>query len=372
MTVFDSPFVYHAWLSSVQLPPELLQEVLRLHGSPAAVFSAVAENDKTTLEMLPEKYLAKLRANAVHSVLAGFDRLMSVYRIRALSVSDGVFPEALTQIPDPPAILFYQGDTECLQRRMLSVVGSRAASYSGQKAARNLAKELSFHGVSVVSGMACGIDASAHWGCIEGGSPTLAVTGCGLDIVYPRENQKLHDEILGNGGLIVSEYIPGEKPYGWHFPVRNRILTGLGKALILVEARIRSGSMTSVQHALDQGRDVFVYPGDPESGSFEGNHLLLREGAVYFTNASDILEDMGWLDNQPIVRQNIDCSSTFPAFSQAEESVIRALRPGTLGFEQLLDLCGLSPAELMSTLTILQVKGIVESLPGKSYQIKIS
>ena len=155
------------------------------------------------------------------------------------------------------------------------------------------------------------------------------------------------------------------------FPFRNRIITGLANALVVIEAKIRSGTMTSVHHALNQGKDVFVYPGDPTSPYSEGNHQLLREGALYFTTAEDILEDLGWLDNTEIIRQNSGCSDRTEGMSMPEEAaVISALKPGKLSFEQIVNLCGLPPAALMSTLTMLQIKGVVEALPGKKYQLK--
>ena len=194
--------------------------------------------------------------------------------------------------------------------------------------------------------------------------------GCGPDINYPADNQRLRDEILKKGGLILSEYGPGEKAYGWHFPVRNRIITGLSKALILVEAKIRSGSMTSVQHALDQGKDVFVYPGDPSSDKYEGNRQLLREGGIYFTSAEDILEDLGWLDNPTAVMQNSECSQGGKHVSKEENCVIEALRSGPLGLEQLLSATAMEPPKLLSTLTILQIQGRIEAMPGKRYILK--
>jgi DNA processing protein len=194
-----------------------------------------------------------------------------------------------------------------------------------------------------------------------------------LDIVYPSINIRLRDNILEHGGLLISEYAPGEKPVGWHFPFRNRIITGLAKALIVIEAKIRSGTMTSVQHALDQGKDIFVYPGDPASPFFEGNHLLLREGAQYFTTAMDILEDLGWLDNPEIIGQNSVCSGrAIKPSTPEEETVLSALSPGKLSFEQIAERCDLAPATLLSTLTMLQIKGAIEALPGKLYQINDS
>ena len=194
--------------------------------------------------------------------------------------------------------------------------------------------------------------------------------GSGLDRPYPRDNLALRNRILEKGGLILSEYAPGESALGWHFPVRNRIITGLSRALILMEAKIRSGSMTSVNHALAQGKDVFVYPGDPASECFEGNHQLLREGGIYFTSARDILEDLHWLDNPSAVRQNSDCVQEYKPSTPEEDKLIRALKPGTMSFEQLIVCTGMNPSSLMSTLTVLQIRGIIEALPGKQYQLK--
>ena len=170
--------------------------------------------------------------------------------------------------------------------------------------------------------------------------------------------------------MIISEYAPGDKALGWHFPVRNRIIVGLSKALILMEARIRSGSMTSVNHALSQGKDVFVYPGDPASENYEGNHQLLREGGIYFTSARDILEDLHWLDNPSTVRQNSECVQEYKPSTPEEEKVIEALKPGCISFEQMIISTGMNPSTLMSTLTVLQIRGIIEALPGKQYQLK--
>ena len=364
-----SAFVYHAWLASAVLPSEVTRNLLQEYGEPSAVYQAFLDSG-SRLPGVNGQALQTLRKNASAAELNRYRELISRYGISAFTLSESIYPEALKNIPDPPAILFFRGNPQCMTRKLLSMVGSRSASYIGRETAQKLAKELSDHGVSIVSGMAGGIDTAAHTGCLEGKSPTIAVTGCGLDKIYPSDNKQLHDRILDNDGLILSEYAPGEKPLGWHFPHRNRILTGLAEALILVEAKIRSGSMTSVQHALDQGKDVFVYPGDPRLPHFEGNRQLLREGAIFFTSSEDILGDLHWLDNQPIIRQNSDCSQTGFQASPEEVKVLRALEPGDLGFEQLSQITGFAPASLLSTLTMLQIRGEVEALPGKRYQLK--
>ena len=365
----SSGYLYHAWLASASLPPEQTKQLLDEYRTPENIFHEFKSGSRP--EGIAPAGIKALVKNASDQNLATLDGLLMQHHIRAFTVLDTEYPDALLKMQEPPAVLFYQGDLQCMKRRLLAMVGSRAASYDGQRAARKIAGDLSRKGVGIVSGMAGGIDTASHTGCIEGGSPTIAVTGCGLDIVYPSGNAKLRDSILKNNGLLLSEYAPGEKPIGWHFPFRNRIITGLAQALIVIEAKIRSGTMTSVQHALNQGKDVFVYPGDPTSPYYEGNHQLLREGALYFTTGGDILEDLGWLDNPEIIGQNSDCSGrTAPSLTSEEKAVFEVLKPGRLGFEQIAERSGLSPATLMSALTMLQIKGTIEALPGKQYQLK--
>lgn len=370
MNSASSGWVYDAWLASACMPSHMLIKLLEQYQDAEACFSAFTKHDPFIRETIPPRFFRILDMNSSDSVLSVYRRKIEKNGIHVIEFNDGSYPDRLKEIDEPPAILFYQGNPDCLESRTAAIVGSRAASYSGLKAAEKLAEELSRHGITIISGMACGIDTAAHTGCLKGRSPTIAVTGCGLDRVYPADNFVLRDRILEQNGLILSEYAPGEKPAGWHFPVRNRIISGLAEAMILMEAKIRSGSMTSVQHALNQGKDLFVYPGEPDSEMFSGNHQLLREGGIYFTSAEDILEDMHWLDNPSSVRQNSDCSSAASASGPEEQTVAEALKPGARSFEQLLNLTALPPAVLMSTLTIMQIKGMIESLPGKQYQIR--
>ena len=361
---------YDAWLASACMPSGLVRKMLDLYGSSEACYEAFQRHDDQILIMITPRFRHLLSGISSSESLSKMQDKINRHLVKSVCFSDTLFPEQLFFMQDPPAILFYQGEPSCMKRKILAMVGSRAASYTGQKAAFKLSENLSRHNVSVVSGLACGIDASAHKGCISGSSPTIAVLGCGLDRPYPADNLDLRNEILDKGGLILSEYAPGEKASGWHFPVRNRIIVGLGKALILIEAKIRSGSMTSVRHALDQGKDVFVYPGDPDSDYFEGNHQLLREGGIYFTSAQDILEDLHWLDNPASVGHNIDCTQRRKSSTPEEEAVYNALSRGVLSFEQILEKTGLNPSVLMSTLTVMQISNMIDALPGKQYQLK--
>jgi len=365
-----SQYQYDAWIATAGMQPEKLANLIESYGSPESCYVSVRRKNPEIMHFLSSRIFRVLAENGSEENMAKIRMTLENHAIKAVRIWESAYPGKLKNLPDAPPIMFYQGELECLSGKVLAMVGSRAASYAGQKAAKKLSSELSRHQVSVISGLACGIDAAAHQGCIDGGSATIAVTGCGLDRNYPAENRLLKERILENHGLILSEYAPGEKPVGWHFPVRNRIIVGLSQALVLIEARIKSGSMTSVQHALDQGKDVFVYPGEPDSPQFEGNHQLLREGGIYFTSAEDILEDLHWLDIPSSVRQNSDCSGEKESPVPEGEAIMNALKKGRLSFEQLLEKTGMESSVLLSTLTILQISGLIEPLPGKQYQIK--
>ena len=361
---------YAAWLASAEVPYDTLIPLLYRMRSAKHVFEEFMKA-RGGIGLLTDICRDRLAEAADPEKLEFFQHSLSEHRISMLTILDEAYPHCLRQIPDPPGILFYQGEVSCLKHpKKAAMIGSRAASYAGQKAARITAAELSRNGVCIISGLAYGIDAESHRGCLEGGSPTVAVMGCGIDQTYPVQNGPLKRDILLHGGLILSEYAPGMKPVGRHFPYRNRIISGLSDTVILMEARIRSGSMTTVGHALKQGKEVYAYPGDPVSPLYEANRILLREGARYFSEAKDILSDMNWLDKSRYVGQNIVCSSKAVPGNDAEAAVYKALEKGGLGFDELAAATGLAPSELLSTLTVLQIRQKIDLLPGKRYQIR--
>ena len=363
---------YDAWLASAGLPYDSLIPLLHeMNGSFEVHEALVHDAGNPLFHLVPEKYLERMTGNRDDGHLASFQLLLQKHDIDSMTIEEENYPHCLREIPDPPGILFFQGNPECMGReKTAALIGSRNATYAGLRSARKIAAELSRNGVTVVSGLALGIDAESHRGCLEGGSPTIAVMGCGLDRTYPVQNSALRDKILEKGGLILSEYAPGEIPLGYHFPYRNRIISGLSSTVILMEARIRSGSLTTVGHALKQGKEVYAYPGDPVSPMSEGNRLLLREGAHYFTEAREILEDMNWLDNLPYIMQNSGCSAKTVPENACEKAVFQALEKGELGFDELQQITGAAPQDLMSTLTVLQIRKMIDPLPGKKYRLR--
>lgn len=211
------------------------------------------------------------------------------------------FPPLLAEISDPPERIWTRGDNTILSRAAVAVVGARAASRESLAMASQLAGDLARAGLVVVSGLARGIDSAAHAGALDAGGTTIAVLGTGIDRIYPPENAELHERIAARG-LLVTEYPPGTHPDVFHFPRRNRIISGLSKAVVVVEAAERSGSLITARLAADQGRDVMAVPGPIHTGQNKGGHALLRDGAKLVESAVDILQELG-LD-APLARRS--------------------------------------------------------------------
>jgi DNA processing protein len=287
---------------------------------------------------------------------------------------DPGYPKHLEAIPDPPPALWARGDAgRCLFA--VAVVGSRFATPHGLELGFRLGRGLAAAGFEVVSGMARGVDAAAHRGALRGGGRTIAVLGCGLDLVYPPEHQALADEIAASGALL-SEFAPGVPPRGWHFPRRNRIISGVSLGVVVVEAAERSGSLITARCALEQGRSVMAVPGAVLSGRNRGAHALIRDGAGVVEEARDVIEQLhaDW-------RQEFGSGSDATAGAArvvsdpngmvsdptrgAADPVLKAMRPGeTYRLEELTAATMLAPVALMARLTRLELDGWVLRIEG--------
>ncbi|MCU9533237.1 DNA-processing protein DprA [Streptococcus sp. CSL10205-OR2] len=211
----------------------------------------------------------------------------SFYQFPTLSILDDHYPEALKNSHNPPVLLFYQGNIELLSHPKIAVVGARMASQKGIKIVRKIISELGNRFV-IVSGLAKGIDTAAHLSILKNGGKTIAVIGTGLDVYYPKENELLQ-EYLAKNHLIISEYEPKTQPLRYHFPKRNRIIAGLSQGVIVIEAKLRSGSLITCERAMEEGRDVFAVPGNILDGKSEGCHRLIKEGAKCITSGLDVI-----------------------------------------------------------------------------------
>ena len=273
------------------------------------------------------------------------------------------YPENLQQIFDPPPVIFIKGAIKDSDKLAVSIVGSRKPSQYGLLVAEKLAKDLAVLGVTVVSGMARGIDTAGHKGALAGGGRTLAVLGCGLDVVYPRENKSLMDRITENG-VVISEYPLGTPPESWHFPARNRIISGLSLGTVVVEAAEKSGALITADFALEQGRDVMAVPGNVVSLLSRGPHRLIRQGARLVEGAGDIIDEMGLERLFPVPEENTGGKARMSAEEEALYNLL-SLEPVTL--DELIDRTGMAPPKAMAALMYLEIKGLARQMPGKLY-----
>jgi DNA processing protein len=260
------------------------------------------------------------------------------------------YPPRLACIHDPPPVIWYRGDGSRLAARCVALVGARSASSYARDVAERLGEGLARRGVTVVSGLARGVDGAAHRGALAGGGPTIAVLGSGADVVYPSEHGELAAALVGNGAVI-SEFEPGARPLPQHFPLRNRIISGLSVAVVVVEASEKSGSLITARMALEQGREVMAVPGNILSSRNRGSHALLRDGAKLVEGVDDILEELGV--SAAAEATDVDKSLT-------DEPLLSLMQEGEdYAVEELEVLSGLAAAVLLPRLLELELTGQV-------------
>jgi DNA processing protein len=281
----------------------------------------------------------------------------------ALSYEDAGYPPLLRELVDPPPVLYILGRSQILCDPGVAVVGSRAATSYGRRTAFNLGRNLAALSVTVISGLALGIDTESHLGALAGQGSTVAVLGCGLDVVYPRQNQALYRKI-SECGALVSEYPLGTRPEGFRFPARNRIIAGLGQGVIVVEAAKRSGSLITAQMALDCGREVFAVPGQVDSCKSEGTHWLLQQGAKLVQRVEDIVVELDLPCSKSPKTNNVAPREDNLDVEPDALTLLSYLEPYPSAREILLVKSGFSPARVSELLLLLELDGLIEMLPG--------
>lgn len=348
-----------AWLK-LTLTPQLgnvaLRQLLSVFGSPQAVLSASL---LALRQHIPEKQARAVLAGPDTTRLLQAQAWLDLPERHLLTLADEDYPKLLLQADDPPPLLYLHGKRELLQRSMLAVVGSRHASPQGMRDAQAFAHALADAGLTIVSGMALGIDAAAHEGGMMGVGGTIAVTGTGLDIVYPARNRQLAHRIADQG-LLLSEFPPGTPAMTHHFPRRNRIISGLAQGCLVVEATLHSGSLITARLAADQGREVFALPGSIHSPFSRGCHALIRQGAKLVESAQDVLEELHFAAATPIYP---------PAAEEAhEDGVWSQIGAAPFNLEDLILQTGLTASELSAMLLEKELAGQIAVLPGAMYQ----
>lgn len=277
---------------------------------------------------------------------------------------DPRYPSLLREIPHPPASLRIRGDISALHRPALAVVGTRRPTSYGLSVTRSLLEPVARAGLTIISGLALGIDTVAHRVAVELGAPTIAVLGCGIDRIYPWENQQLAEAILATGGALISEFPDGTPPLRQHFPQRNRIISGLARAVLLVEAGEKSGALITAKFAVDQNRDVLVVPGPITSPTSVGPLNWLKLGATPITSAEDILR-LFQLTSPPFQSR----ADQYQAQSPAERAVIDCLRLEPLHIDELTEKSRLDNSVVSATLSLLEINGVIHHLGGLVYTL---
>ncbi|MHB9130542.1 MAG: DNA-processing protein DprA [Armatimonadota bacterium] len=399
-----------AWyaLACAQLGSVAAIRLLEAFQQPEAIFAATPR-EWTARARVTASGCARLldAANRDHAgELARLQRL----GIRLIPYYDPGYPTRLRTIPDPPCVLFVKGELLPEDDRAIAIVGSRRASPYGRHVAAELAAGLAQRGLIVVSGMAIGTDTAAHEGCLRAGGRTIAVLGSGVDVIYPPENTTLYERIAAQGAVI-SENPPGAPPSRISFPIRNRIISGLSLGVIVVEASEKSGALITVDHALEQGREVFAVPGSVNSTQSRGTHHLLRDGARLVESVDDVLEDLPlptfckrdlpplegprWTETDdaaamPVIEQRppaakprrstppiVKCTPALPETPSPspvasivlpeEEAVLRLLSTTATHVDAMIEKSGLSAAQVNAVLLTLELKGMIQRRPGNLY-----
>lgn len=380
-----------------------------IYSADEAHFSDLEELEKDTVDALLDKDLTQ--AQKILSQCEESD-------IHVLTLRDADYPARLRHIPDPPVVLYYKGILPDFEERpVIGVVGTRKASAYGLQIAKRMGYQIARCGGLVVSGMAFGVDGMSMEGALSADVPVVAVLGCGVDVVYPKSNRGLYEELLRRG-CVLSEFVPGTPPYKWNFPKRNRIISGLSHGVLIVEAPERSGSLITARRAADQGRDVFVVPGNVDNPCCAGSNALLREGAIAAGSGWDVVGEYeaqfpgrvakdklqllpkearepekqtarvaqkperprntqssrGKQDKKDIDKSGTslysDVNNSRPKLNETEQAIVAQLESEDRLVDDVIAGVGSPAGAVLAALTMLQVKGVVKILPGRRVTLK--
>ena len=349
-----------AWLvlsCTPGLSDKAFRELLVAFGGPRQILDA---RRAELARVVPDRVAAAIGTSDTQARVAVVAEWLADPVNKVLTLGDTDYPKALLDITDPPPLIYAKGRVELLNRDAFAIVGSRNATQQGIDHAERFAHALSDAGLTIVSGLALGIDAAAHRGGLAGASGSVAVVGTGLDIVYPARNRELAHE-LARKGCIVSEFALGTGPSAANFPRRNRLISGIARGCLVVEAALSSGSLITARFANEQGKDVFAMPGSIHSPLAKGCHNLIKQGAKLAESAEDILEELKLPE--------FDRTHTAPpADRDVEHHVLEALGFEPCDFDTLAARSGTAAEALAALLTQWEIEGVIEALPGGRYQ----
>lgn len=356
------------------LGPRIFSKLLAAFGTPQAIRSA-SHADLRSIGEIPLSLAQALHQplplevqHQIRQELAG----VQAGRYTLVTLHDPAYPASLKTIPDPPPILAHTGELLPQDRHALAIVGARKASAPGRTFTQQLSGDLAALGFTLVSGMARGTDAAAHVGALTSSGRTLAVLGCGIDQTYPLEHRQLRRKIEAQGAVI-SEFPLGTPPHAYHFPQRNRLISGLSLGVIVIEATAKSGSLITARLALEQNREVFAVPGNVNYPLSRGPHRLIKQGAKLVEDVSDILEeilpilDSEFRDNLKKQQLTVQRESSLPQLGSEEQHLLNLVPLDPVSLDELISHSPYSSSEVMSILLSLEIKGLIKHIPGLQY-----
>lgn len=362
---------YYIWLSSIDgVGPITFASLLSVFGTPEDVFHNGPKNPSLLggVPRFSQKTARLLLDSCNEAYIEKFFANMEKKGIIAVSKLSPQYPKQLLEVFGPPLVLYCRGRLELLaHEKIIAVIGTRQPTPYGRDVAGRVAKALGQNGVLVISGMAKGIDVCAHLGALEGKGDTIAVLGNGVDIPYPADKAYVYDQICRDG-LAVSEYVPGTQPSPGNFPARNRIISGMARGVVVVEAGEKSGTNITVNYALEQGKDVFAVPGSITSRTSVSTNALIKSGCEVVTSEEDVLEYYGWGGRAPRKPAAVKEKAAPPIqLSFQERMLADALEVGEKSFDELYELTQFSMPDLFTLLAELEMKGVIAQKPGRVY-----
>ncbi|HEX9020208.1 MAG TPA: DNA-processing protein DprA [Nitrospirota bacterium] len=363
MTNDKHPAFFWIGLSSIPGVGRItFRKLVNRFGTPERALSATPDELKE-LNGLPRKLAAEIGASSWREAAGREIERAADSGVDIVTLDDPSYPENLRSAPDPPLYLYIKGELKQEDRKAVAMVGTRKPTHYGTAVTQRIASELASAGFTVVSGMARGIDTQAHKGALAAKGRTIAVLGCGIDVAYPPENKGLMEEI-SKSGAVVTENPFGTRPEAGYFPARNRIISGLSRGTVIVEAAEDSGSLITAQYTLEQGRKLYAVPGNVGSTVSKGTNSLIKRGAALVEDAEDIMRGLGM--NGPGTRM-VPGQRPLPALTQEEEVVFRCITGEPKHIDSIMNECRADAGRLSGALLTLELKGLAKQLPGKYY-----
>ena len=362
--------IFH-WLGLSLVPgvgAVLHKRLLQRFNHPIAVFQASLE-ELLSVEGMPQRVAEAIRQGPFEKAVERELYLLNEINGTLLTIQDEEYPRRLKNIYDPPPLLYVRGTVKREDDFAMAIVGSRRTSTYGRAITEKLSHDLAVHGMTIVSGMARGIDSVAHQGALGAGGRTLAVLGCGVDVIYPPENRRLCEEIITHGA-VVSEFPMGSPPEGSHFPKRNRVISGLSLGVVVVQAGQKSGSLITANCALEQGRDVFAVPGNVGIDGSSGTNQLIKDGAKLVAGSADILEEVipQWTKEKE--EEGAEGKKIALPLSPDEKRIYDHLGEEPVHIDPIIRESQLDPGKVLSLLLGLELKGLVLQWPSKCFSKK--